>query len=62
MTDLRAQLRLLVAAISTAATHTVLFMFPDFPEAILVAWGGAVMGAVGVGEGIWDAMRKKPAA
>ena len=51
-----------MAAISTAATLTVLFMFPDFPEPILVAWGGVLMGAVGVGEGIWDAMRKKPAA
>lgn len=54
MNDKRAQLRVLAAAISTAATLTVAYISPGIPNEILIAWGGVFMAGVGVAEGIVD--------
>ena len=54
MNDPRAAFRVLAAALSTAATLTVGYIWPDIPNEILIAWTGVWMAAVGVGEVLYD--------
>jgi len=53
----RGQARVLAAAINTALTLTVAYLWPGIPNEILIAWGGVGMAGFGVGEAIFDARR-----
>lgn len=50
----RGAIRGLAAALVTAVTLTVLEVYPDVPEALIATWGGVFLGAIGVGEAIYD--------
>jgi len=56
----RAQFRILAAALWGAVTVTLVVLAPDFPEGLIVAWGSLYMAVVGFGEAWYDS-RKPPA-
>ncbi len=60
MKDPRAAVRVLAAAINTAATLTANFAFPSIPNEILIAWGGVFMAVVGLIEVFYDRTSASP--
>lgn len=58
---IRAQFRILVAALWTAITATLLFAGVDLPDFALAAWGGLYFAASGFLEALYDSRKKRPA-